>query len=83
MLIREGGCTEPRAGWEVVIITARLYIRKPAEKEGREGVGWEWWEARPLHFPHQILRFLTFLEVSERFQDTRRTFLLYLNKPSG
>lgn len=33
--------------------------------------------------PHQTLRFLVFLEVSERFKDTRRTFLLYLNKSSG
>lgn len=50
-------------------------------EEGREGVGWEWWKARPLHLPQQVLRFLVFLQVSERFKDTRRAFHLYLNNP--
>lgn len=41
------------------------------------GVG-EWGEQDPAS-PHQVLRLLMFLAISEEFTDTRRAFPFYLN----
>ena len=48
------------------------------EQEGREGVGWEWWEARPLRLPHQALRFKVFLKSLRGSQTPERLFIFIL-----